>query len=195
MKIPAIPEPERYVGLYVYDFGTHVAVGYTAAELGVLRDSASHRHGTAYQIYRVSEGGALELRGVLDDRLVSREAMCFLRADANAARRDYESLCVVAAACPLPCVVEMQLATLPQFDPPHVTALSYAACATDALSAWLTRHGGGLGDQVVAGVDVHATLSASESERILSCRLPALLDYQDRQPQDVLRSIHQPLQR
>lgn len=195
MKFPSIPEPERYVGLYVYDFGTHVSVGYTAAELCVLRESRAYRHGMAYQIHRVNEAGGIELRGVHVERLTGQEAMCFLRAEAPAAQRDYDTLCAVAAACPLPCIVEMQLAKLQAFDPPHVTALAYAASATDVVAGWLSRYAGHTGDRVIGGIDAYATLIASEGERIASCQLPALLDYKDRPAQEILRSVHDPLQR
>ena len=119
MKLPFIPEPERYVGLYVYDFGTHVSVGYTAAELCVLRENAAHRRGMASQIYRVSDGGGIELCGVRDERLTAKEAICFLRVEDPDAKRDYDAVCAAAAACPLPCVVQMQLARLQDFDPPR----------------------------------------------------------------------------
>ena len=48
LELPPIHNPQRYGGLYVYDFGTHVSVGYTVAELRVLRESDVHRGGTAY---------------------------------------------------------------------------------------------------------------------------------------------------
>ena len=66
MKLPPLSHPERYVGLYVYDFKTHVSVGYTGVEIRYLRESAEFREGTAYEIYRVTEEGGLELRGTLD---------------------------------------------------------------------------------------------------------------------------------
>ena len=195
MKLPSIPHPERYVGLFIYDFGAHVSVGYTAGEIRILRESRVHRHGTAYQIYRADERGGLELRGVLDERLTETEAMCFLRADRAAARRDYDALCAAAAVNPLSCAVEMQLATLEAFDPPHVTALTYPAAATAVLAGWLTQHSGDPGDRVLGRMNAHATLLGAKGERIASCRLPALLDYNDRPADDVLRAVHEPLQR
>jgi hypothetical protein len=195
MKLPPIPHPHHYVGLYVYDFGARVSVGYTAGEIRVLRESDRHRNGTAYEIYRAHESGALELRGVLDWRLTAREATCFLRADQAAARTDYDLLCRASERNPLPCAVEMQLARLDGFEPPHLTALSYAAAATTALATWLGQHAGRVGDRVVCGIDVHATVASSDGVRIDSCSLPTLLDYADRPAEQVLRSIHDPLQR
>lgn len=195
MRLPPIPHSERYVGLYVYDFGTHVSVGYTAQEVRVLRESEAHRDGTAYHIYRVSDTGGFELQGVLDERLTAQEAMCFLRADGAAARRDYHALREAADGDPVPCAVEMQLAKLYTFDPPHVTALLYPAAATIAMAGWLTRHAADVGDRVVGGINVHATVMSSDGVRIASCQVPALLDYRDRSAEDVLRTVQEPLQR
>ena len=63
MNIPRVNQPERYAGLFIYDFGDHVSVGYTAEEIDVLTRSELHKSGSAYQIYRVTDGGAMELRG------------------------------------------------------------------------------------------------------------------------------------
>ncbi len=195
MKIPPIPHPERYAGLYVYDFGTHVSVGYTAAEIRVLRESDAHRRGTAYEIYRATDSGGLELQGVPDERLTGREAMCFLRADGVAAQQDYDATRAAAKRNPLPCAVDLQLAKLYSFEPPYVTALSYAASATTPMAGWLTQYTGNMGDRVVGGTDVCATLAGSGGVRIASCQLPTLLDYHDRPAEDVLRTVHKPLQR
>ncbi len=202
MKLPPISHPERYTGLYVYQFPCggvfpdgHVSVGYTAAEIRILRESEAHRGGTAYEIYRVSDHGGMELRGVLDERLGAWEAICFLRAHGAAARRDYDALRQAADREPLPCAVEMQLAKLYAFHPPHVTALSYPAAATTVLAAWLGRHAADAGDQVVGGIDVYSTLLGSDGVRIASCQPPALIDYRDRSAEEVLGTVHKPLQR
>ncbi len=42
MKLPPLAQPERYVGLFVYDFKTHVSVGYTAVEIRYLRPFRQH---------------------------------------------------------------------------------------------------------------------------------------------------------
>ena len=195
MNLPPIANPKLYVGLYVYDFKTHVSVGYTALEIRYLRESEAHGHGTAYQIYRVTEHGGLELRGALDDRLAAREAMCFLRKDTEAARRDYDELGRLADRSPAPCSAELQLAKVHSFDPPNVSALLYPASAGHAMAHWLNRAGFNGGDQVVGGIDVHARFMSAEAERIESRHLPTVIDYADRSPEEVLRMVRQPLQR
>jgi len=195
VKLPALDQPQRYVGLYVYDFGDHASVGYTAREIRYLRESQSHRHGTAYEIYRATDDGVVELRGTLDERLGACEAMCFLRHDAAQARRDYDAYCESAERHPVPCPTEILLARLYDFEPPDVTALLYAASAGTAMSGWLTSAGVRAGDVVVGGIDAHAQLVASGGLRIASRQLRTLIDYQDRSAEEVLRTIHLPLQR
>jgi hypothetical protein len=195
MKLPPITDPQHYVGLYVYDFKTHVAVGYTAQEIRILRESERYRNGTAYEVYRVNEQGGFELRGALDERLVRREAICFLRHDAGKARGDFDVLRVAAEHRPVPAAVEMTLTKVYEFDPPHVTALAYPAASSTAVSGWLTAIGFEGGDRVVGGIDVHATLAAAGGLSIDSCRLRALLDYEDRSAEEVLAAVQNALQR
>ena len=195
MKLPYMADPERYVGLYVYDFGTHVSVGYTAREIRYLRQSRGYRHGTAYQVYRVNEQGGFELQGTRDERLTARETMGFLRASADAARGDYEFLRRLAERAPPPCNVELSLGKTLDFDPPFVTALGYPAAATATVANWLEHGGFSGGDHVVAGIEVHARLAGADLVRIDSCRLPTVVDRPDRSVDEVLAAVHQPLQR
>lgn len=195
MILPAIPHAERYAGLFIYDFGTHVSVGYTAQEIRILRESKRHRNGTAYQIYRVADNGTIELRGVLDERLTAREAVCFLRHVGASARNDYDTLRAAAEQSPVPCAVGLCLARLHAFTPPDLTALLYPAPASAVVAAWLERVGFQGGDQVVGGIDVHAAVSTSDGIRIAACNLPTMLAYEDRPSEEVFRTIHEPLQR
>lgn len=195
MKLPPVSDPHRYAGLYVYDFGDRVCVGYTAAEIRVLRESADYCGGTAYYIYRVNEVGGFELRGELDERLHESEAVCFLREDGSAARRDYEAVRRAAQATPLPFRTELLLGRLYAFTPSNVTAVVYPASASVAVSAWLLDHAPALGDDVIGGVEVYQTLLGSDGVRIASCELPASSRFIDRPAEEVLRTTDQPLQR
>ncbi len=195
MKLPPLSQPERYVGLFVYDFKTHVSVGYTAVEIRYLRESTEYRAGTAYEIYRVTDNGGLELRGAIDQRLTAKEAMCFLRHQAEAARTDYDSLLRGAAETPLPCSLEIVLAKVYSFDPPETSALIYPASVTHVVSGWLrTRQFYG-GDRVVCGIDVHSQLIGSDALRIASFHPRTTIDYRDRTSEDVMQTVHLSVQR
>ncbi|MFQ5590889.1 MAG: hypothetical protein ACE5HE_06990 [Phycisphaerae bacterium] len=193
--IPAVTDPEAYVGLYVYDFKTHVSIGYTYSEIAYLRESSAYRGGSAYEIYRATEGGGFELRGATDQRLSAKEAMCFLRRHPAKARGDYDALRDAASRQPLPCPVEMRLAVARVFDPPNMTALIYAAAASNSVSGWLGRVGFHGGDRVVGGVDLCAELLSSENTRIDACDLPTMMRYCDRSAEEVFRTVNKPLQR
>lgn len=195
IRLPTVKNPQRYIGLYVYDFGTHSSIGYTVGEIRILRESQAHRGGTAYEIYRVTDAGAYELRGVADERLAAREAICFLRRDGATARRDYDALKRGAEGSPTPCAVEMHLARVPDFRPPHVTALLYAAAASAVLSGWLNGCGFAGGDRVIGGIDAHDALIGARAVRIDSCQLLALMDYRDRSPDEVLNAVDRLVQR
>ncbi len=194
-RLPPIPNPARYAGLFVFDFGTHVSVGYTAREIRYLRESPAHRTGTAYEIYRVAEDGSIELRGATDERLAARDAICFLRHSAAEARADYNELASAAAVNPLSSPVELRLARVYDLDPPDVTALVFEMSASETVSRWLTQAGVTAGDLVVAGCDAYQAVVFSNNIQFASCELPVQPEFVDRRPEDVVLTIHQPLQR
>jgi len=45
MKLPKLEKPDKYVGLYVFDFGDHVGVGFAAEEVAELLESEKYRDG------------------------------------------------------------------------------------------------------------------------------------------------------
>ena len=141
------------------------------------------------------ENGGMELRGVLDERLARRESICLLRREGVDARADYDALCKASDADPIVCAVELQLAKLYAFDPPHVTALSFEAAASTAVSSWLLRHAREAGDDVVGGSTGHAQLTSSDGVRIASHQLPIRLDFRDRSPEEVLAEVDRVVQR
>ena len=195
MILPPLADPRRYVGLYVYEFQTHVSIGYTAREVRILRESQRYRNGTAYEVYGVSDNGGLELRGVLDERLAATEALCFLRHDAAEARGDFEALRAAARGLPVAAPVELILAKAYEFEPPHVTALTFPAASSTTVSTWLGRIGFNGGDLVVGGVDVQNVLAGTARVAIASCALDAVLDYRERSPEEVLAAVSDAVQR
>ncbi len=195
MRLPPLSDPHRYAGLYVFDFGDHVSIGYTACEIRMLRETQRFRGGTAYEVYRVDERGAMELRGAGDERLVALEAFCFLRRKGADARRDYDRIRRAAEEDPVFARVDMQLARAYDFDPPDVTALLYPIAASVVVSNWLQIHAADLGDEVVAGEDAHVRFIQSSGMRIASCQLAARMDYTDRPAEEVFAAVDLACQR
>lgn len=193
--LPPLSDPRRYVGLFVYDFGDHTAVGYTAGEVRVLREAEAYRGGSAYQIYRVDERGRVELRGVIDERLTAQEATCFLRDDAGAARADHNQLLRLAEERPLPCPCEAMLGRVYDWTPPHVLALLYPAHAAHLVAGWLQQVNFAGGDDVIAGTDVCGELLAASALWIDRRTLPGAMSLVDRPAEEVLQNVKIPVQR
>ncbi len=195
MRLPPLSDPHRYAGLYVYDFGDHVSIGYTACEVRMLRETQKFQGGTAYEVYRVDENGAMELRGAGDERLAATEAFCFLRREGADARRDYSAIRGAAEQDPVFACVELQLARVYDFDPADVTALLYPIAASVVVSNWLQIHAAGFGDSVEAGQDAYVRLIQSSGMRIDSCQLAARMDYTDRSADEVFAAVDLTCQR
>ena len=64
MRIPPLKSPERYVGLFVFDFGDHTSVGYTVEEIAMLRRQPRYANGVAYSVQAADESGRMELCGL-----------------------------------------------------------------------------------------------------------------------------------
>jgi hypothetical protein len=49
MKLTKVENSEKYVGLYVFDFGDHAGLGFTAREVAELLESEKYKNGKALQ--------------------------------------------------------------------------------------------------------------------------------------------------
>jgi hypothetical protein len=139
MKLPPLRSPERYAGLYVFDFGDHVSVGYTGEEVAVLMDSGRFPQGQAYRIYRAMPDGTLELRQVSREALRREDGLLFYRHQVREARRDFDQLVRLAEHEPPPCRAVAQLAKIRSAGPGYLTALFYPSECGQQISDWLHR--------------------------------------------------------
>lgn len=195
LQLPPLDQPQRYAGLFVYDFGDHTAVGYTAAEIAVLRFSTHHRHGKAYEIYRVDDSGSIELRGVSDAALVARDGLAFLRHTLSEARADYDILVSLAERWPCPVSAELTLARVYMFEPDYAVVLTYPATASSIFARWLDDAHYRGGSTVLAGPQVIRETGGANLIRLASTALRAKTGYSDRSAEEVLRSVDRPVQR
>ena len=67
MKLPEVKNGEKYVGLYIVDFGESTSVGFTAEEVGELLESKKFGGIKVYKIYNAYPDGRMELRGVVNE--------------------------------------------------------------------------------------------------------------------------------
>ncbi len=135
MKLPKLKKPEKYVGLYVFDFGDHAGVGFTAEEVAELLESEEYRDGKVYKIHRAYPDGKLELKGVPGERFQLEAGMFFYASDLETARQDFDRLFNLAVRSSPPCRAKLHLAK--SRGDKFVVALIYPAEYDDEVSVWL----------------------------------------------------------
>lgn len=135
MKLPKLQNTEKYVGLYVFDFGDHAGVGFTAEEVAELLESEKYKDGKVYKIYRAYPDGTLELKGVLAETFQLEAGMFFYSSDMETGQRDFKTLVNLAVRMAPPCRAKAHLAKYS--DDEYVVALIYPAEHDAEISTWL----------------------------------------------------------
>lgn len=171
MKLPAVDNAPAMQGLYVYDFGDWTAVGCTAAEIAMLLEDKNQNTGTIYRIHRAYPDGRMELKGVSAERWQLESGMFFYRDDLDAARLDFQGLCLAADDDAPPCRAFLQLADRTAAQPfgRYVTALVYPSEFEDDMAAWLVSRNYMGGDRVEGGIS-HVTDFYAEQKDVLERR-------------------------
>jgi len=135
MKLPKIEKPEKYIGLYVFDFGEHTGVGFTAQEIAELLESEKYKAGKVYKIHKAYPDGKLELKGMRADVFQLEAGMFFYTGSLETARGDFKRLVDLAVKSAPPCRAKVHLAKYS--DDKFVVALIYPAEYDDEVSPWL----------------------------------------------------------
>jgi hypothetical protein len=135
MELAKLQRPEKYVGLYVFDFGDHTGVGFTAQEVAELLESEKYNDGKVYKIYRACPNGRLELKGVPAETFQLEAGMFFYSADIETTERDFKDLVNLAVRSTPPCRAKVHLAKYS--DDKFTIALIYPAEYDDEVSSWL----------------------------------------------------------
>jgi hypothetical protein len=135
MRLPKLERPDRYLGLYVVDFGDHAGVGFTAQEVGELLESERYKDCKVYKIHKAYPDGRLDLKGVPGQTFQVEAGMLFYAQDESQAREDFHRLVNLAVARRLPCTAKVNLARYEEGS--FVTALIYPAEYDDEVSSWL----------------------------------------------------------
>jgi hypothetical protein len=135
MRLPRLEKPDRYEGLYVFDFGDHAGVGFTAEEVAELLESERYKAGKVYKIHRAHPDGRLELKGVPAEKFQLEAGMFFYSQDEKTSRADFKRLVNLAVRTTLPCRAKLQLAKYA--DDRYAVAMIYPAEFDDEVSSWL----------------------------------------------------------
>lgn len=136
MKLPELQNPDKYVGLYIFDFGDHVGVGFTAEEVAELLESEKYAHGKVYKIHRAYPDGKLELKGIPAQTFQLESGMFFYSQDHETAQKDFKALFDLAMCSAPPCRAKVHLAKYN--DDKYAIALIYPAEYNDEVSSWLS---------------------------------------------------------
>ena len=139
MELPKLEKPDSYVGLYIFDFGDHTGVGFTAQEVAELLESEKYRHGKVYKIHKAYPDGRLEIKGVPAEMFELEAGMFFYSSDEETARRNFKQLVDLAVRAAPPCRAKVHLARYG--DESFVVALIYPAEHDDEVSSWLSTGG------------------------------------------------------
>lgn len=168
MKLPAIPDPSDYFGLYVVDFGDAINVGYRLEEVRALLEREEFSDAKVFRIHGAHPDGRLELQGVPRVRFEQESGMFFRRAELESARTDFESLRRLATEQP---PVTRAFLHLFEAHPETVggefgVALIYPAEADPDFANWLLENNFDGGEFVEGGVS-HVTDYYALDQRVL----------------------------
>ena len=135
MKLPQIKNPDKYIDLYVVDFGDHSGVGFTADEVAGLLESEKFKDIKVYRIYNAYPDGKMELKGVPNEIFQLEAGMFFYETDEIAARGDFKRLINSAVETTPPAKAKVHLAKYS--DEKFATAIIFPAEYNDQISRWL----------------------------------------------------------
>jgi len=139
MNLPKTDQPQKYVGLYVIDFGQQCGIGYTAEEVAQLLESEEFADIKVYKIHRAKPDGTMDLAGVPRDKFFMESGTFFHCRDESGARQDFQSLCKWSDSQPSPCRAQLHLAR--DKDQQLLIGLIYPAEYEQEIGAWLTDSG------------------------------------------------------
>ncbi|MFH1882104.1 MAG: hypothetical protein ABIL62_05265 [Planctomycetota bacterium] len=133
--MPKLQNSEKYVGLYIFDFGDHAGVGFTAEEAAEILESEKYKDGKVYKIHRAYPDGRLELKGLPSQTFQLEAGMFFYSSALETARGDFKKLVGLAVGTAPPCRAKVHLVKYD--DDKFAVAIIYPAEYNDEVSSWL----------------------------------------------------------
>jgi len=135
MKLPEIKNPDKYVDLYVVDFGDRSGVGFTADEVAELLESEKFKDVKVYRIYNAYPDGKIELKGMPNEIFQLEAGMFFYEFDKTITQDDFKKLISSAVGIAPPARAKVHLA---KYDSEKfVTAIIFPAEYNDEFGRWL----------------------------------------------------------
>ena len=162
MNIPQLTNAEKYVGLYVVDFGETASTGFTADEVAELLDSEKFAHIKVYKIHNAYPDGRVELKGVSNDTFQLEMGMFFYSANEDEAKKNYDRLISIAVTDAPPSRAKVHLSKYD--DNSFVTALIFPAEFNDEFSRWLIDADYKTNGEVIGGISAVSDYYARNPE-------------------------------
>lgn len=167
-------DPQRLVGRFVVEYAGYKDTGVTADVVIELLNDPEWAALGIYKIHRVDAEGRLELVGVEDEDFDDNGVFLLTATDVKDARAGYERLIEFARSSPPPCKSELHMARVGVGGSrKYVVSVELPAICLDVAGRWLERAS-------------PPGLSRS------SQGVKALLEYQESQPEVIIRDTLQP---
>jgi hypothetical protein len=193
MELPELQNSQRYVGLYVFDFGDHCGVGFTAEEVAELFESEKYKDCKAYKIHKAYPDGKLELKGMRAEIFQLEAGMFFHSSDLKTARRDFKRLVNLAVKTAPPCRAKVHLAKYN--DNKFMAALIYPAEYDDQISTWLLDGGYKTDGTAEGGIEAVQRYYDYKPQILDRHQLFGKSEYQSRTGEELLAGIKLAVQR
>ena len=163
-KLPLLSDPVKYAGLYIFDFGDKVAVGYTAEEIDFLLKEEKYSNGTVYRIYRASPDGTLEIKGVNPLTWNASTGLIFWFTKELQAADAYDRLKTLAQKNPPPGKFDLLLLHKIVNQYPYALVMRYSQELDQAIASWLLKIKYNSGDHVEGGSKLVIQIIANSTE-------------------------------
>jgi len=193
-RLPALDDPVRYKGLYLFDFGTHVAVGYTAEEIAILLAEPAYVSAKVYKIRQARPDGTLEICGVNTARWSRTTGLVFWFNDFAQADAGFNDLIRRAQKLAPPGTIAVSLSHGSARRPGCAVVLRYLMVLDEAVSAWLLTLDYNPGAIVELGTSA-VDQAITDAEKIGNAELGPADRYRSRSREEVLAGVDMPVQR
>lgn len=195
MKLPKLQNPQKYVGLYIVDFGEsrQVGVGFTAQEIAELLESEKYKHAKVYKIHRAYPDGRLELKGIRSQIFQLEAGMFFYSGDVEVGRSDFKRLTDLAVKTAPPCRAKLHLAKYS--NDKFVMVIIYPAEYDDQVSSWLLDGGYKTAGTAEGGIEAVQRYYRDAPEILQRHQLFAQSTVQSRTGEDLLAGLKLAVQR
>lgn len=193
MKLPEVQNSEKYVGLYVVDFGDHSGTGFTAQEVAELLESERFEHIKVYKIHNAYPDGRMELKGIPSQTFQLERGMFFYSGDLESAQANFKQLVDLAVKLAPPARAKVHLAKYGEEE--FVTALIYPAEYDGEFSRWLTDGGYKTAGAAEGGVEAVQRYYDQSPQVLDRHQLFGKSAYESRTGEELLASVKLAVQR